>query len=311
MKVIYIMGAGHIGSTVLDVVISTHPHMESLGEVLKFYRSAWLPDENRHCACGLPAYECPFWTQVRQKWIESMGSEEAAHYIHLQERFERSRSSWARLLWNRFIRTSDFNRYIKGTEALFKAIQEVGGKKFLVDSSLIPKRAYALSMLPNIELYLIHMVRDGRGVIWSLMKPGKQIPEKVYVPAPPRRTTKYWISANLQSAWVFRHVRKNRRQLIRYEDFVINTPMVLDQIGEMIGEDLSGLVKDAALTNPNEARHTVGGNRIRFQKDKDIRLKADFAWMEHLPAKDRQMFWRLAGWLARQFGYKQNQVDYR
>jgi hypothetical protein len=43
---------------------------------------------------------------------------------------------------------------------------------------------------------------------------------------------------------------------------------------------------------------------------KDIRIKADFAWMEHLPEKDRLMFWRTAGWLARRFGYRQNQTDY-
>jgi len=310
MKVIYIMGAGHIGSTILDLVISSHPQIESLGEVSKFHRFGLLPDDNRKCACGLSVHECLFWSQVRELWAGMVGSKEAANYMYLQKRFERSLFGWGRLLWNGFNRTSELNEYVQSTEALYRAIQQVGGKKLLVDSSLTPKRAYALTMMPNIDLYLIHLVRDGRGVIWSLMKPGKIIPAKEYIPAPPQRTTRYWISANLQSAWVFHHVREEKRKLIRYEDFVTNPSMVLNQIGALVGEDLSGLVKDTILTNPSQVRHTVGGNRVRFQKNTDIRIKPDFAWMKHLPEKDRRTFWRMAGWLARRYGYMNNQVDY-
>ena len=99
--------------------------------------------------------------------------------------------------------------------------------------------------------------------------------------------------------------------LIRYEDFATNPSNVLNQIGEMIGEDLSGLIKDTKLTNTNQPRHTVGGNRVRFQKDEDIRIRPDFAWMDNLSEKDRRVFWRRAGWLARRFGYIQHQVDYQ
>lgn len=309
VKVIYIMGAGHIGSTVLDLVISSHPQIESLGEVSKLHRYGWSPDDNRRCACGLSVFECPFWSQVRQKWTDLTGSDDAVRYMYLQSRFERSRSGWGRLLWNGYNRTTEFAEYMQGTEAVYSAVQLVGGNDFLVDSSLTPKRAYALTMNSDIDLYLIHLVRDGRGVIWSLMKPGKKILTKEYVPAPPERTTRYWILANLQSAWVFRHVREGKRKLVRYEDFVTNPPMVLNQIGALIGKDLSGLVSGSALTNPSQVRHTVGGNRVRMQKD--IHIKPDFAWMEHLSEKDSRMFWQRAGWLARRFGYIENRSDYR
>ena len=108
---------------------------------------------------------------------------------------------------------------------------------------------------------------------------------------------------------MFRRVREEKRKVIRYEDFVMDPSMVLKQIGALIGEDLSGLVSDSALTNPSKVRHTVGGNRVRMQKD--IYIKPDFAWMEHLSEKDSKMFWRKAGWLARRFGYLEHQSDYR
>jgi hypothetical protein len=311
LKVIYIMGAGHIGSTILDLVLSSNPQIESLGEISKFHGYGWLPDDNRHCACGLTVYDCQFWTKVRKEWTELTTNVDANRFMYLQPKYERKISAWGRLLRNRVNRTAEFSEYLEGTEALYRAVVRTGGKKYLVDSSLTPKRAYAQSLNPNIDLYLIHLVRDGRGVIWSLMKPNKKIPAKVYIPAAPQRTTKYWISANLQSAWVFRKVNPERRKLIRYEDFATNPSAVLTQIGEFIGEDLSGLVMNAQLTNTSQIRHTVGGNRVRFQKDEDIRIKPDFAWMENLPEKDRRLFWRRAGWLARRFGYIQHQVDYR
>ena len=308
MKVVYIMGAGHIGSTILDLTISTHLNFESLGEISKFHRSRWFPDDNRKCACGLSVYECSFWIQVRTKWAELIGSDDAERYMYLQKRYEGSRSGWVRLLWNNYKSSVEFNEYLWGTTALYQAIQQVSGSPFLVDSSLTPRRAYGLTMNPDIDLYLIHLVRDGRGVIWSLKKPGKKILTKEYVPAPSWRTTKYWISANLQSTWVLYQVKEEKRQIIRYEDFVINPSLILNKIGNLVGEDMSGLLTDATLNHSGQDRHTVGGNRIRMQKD--IRIKPDFAWLEKLSEQDRKLFWGMAGWLARQYGYKKNQIDY-
>ena len=184
MKVIYLMGAGHVGSTILDIVLGTHPQIESLGEISKFHRFGWVRDDNRKCACGSSVYDCSFWSQVRQKWADMIGDDDVVRYVSLQRQFEDSRSGWARLLWNSYKPTFEFSEYMQKTEALYKAVQQVGGKPFLVDSSLTPRRAYALAMNPNIDLYLIHYLRDGRGCIWSLKKPGKQTLTKVYTPAP-------------------------------------------------------------------------------------------------------------------------------
>jgi hypothetical protein len=197
---------------------------------------------------------------------------------------------------------------MRGTESLYRAVQNASGKVFLIDSSLSPRRAYGLTLNPKIELYLIHLVRDGRGVIWSLKKPGKKILTKVYKPAPASKTIRYWITANLQSAYVFSQVKEERRRLIRYEDFVIQPDVILNKIGAWVGEDLSRDGNGSELNQFSAERHTVGGNRIRMQKE--IRIKPDFAWMEKLSEKDRKFFWRTAGWLARQYRYEDDQNNY-
>lgn len=295
------MGAGHIGSTIVDIVLGSHPHIESLGEVNKFHRRSWSLDENRKCSCGETVYECPFWIAVRKKWNELTGYDGPDRILALQDQFERTSSTWVPLVWNSLFPSSEFLEYQHATASLYRAIHLVGGSPILVESSLSPRRGFGLTKNHDIDLYLIHMVRDGRGVIWSLMKPGKKIMTKKYVPAPPLRTTRYWISANLQSLFVSSQVRREKKMLLRYEDFVTNPTETLTRIGEWIGEDLSGLIADFSLTNPDEERHTVGGNRIRMKKD--IRIRADFAWHEHLSQKDRKLFWRAAGWLAKRFGY--------
>ena len=303
MRVVYVTGAGHIGSTILDIVLGNHPHIQGVGEVSKVHRSGWVTDSRRRCACGSSVAECAFWPKVRARWAATVGGDDVDRYVYLQGLFERYRTAWPRLLWNSLRPSSDFQEYLHKTQALYEAIRDVSGRSVIVDSSLTPRRAYALTLNREIDLSLIHLVRDGRGVIWSLMKPNKKTLTKVYKPAPSWRTTKYWISANLQSAWVFQRVREEKRQRIRYEDFVTNPSMILNRIGTLVGEDMSSLAEDVATHRAIRAGHTVGGSSVRMSKD--ILVKPDFAWQDLLPAKDRRVFWLLAGWLAQRYGYTQ------
>jgi hypothetical protein len=300
------MGAGHVGSTVFDIALGSHPQIESLGEISKFHRFGWIDDKNRKCACGLSVYECSFWSHVRHLWVDKIGGNYTKRYLYLQKRIEDSRIGWVRLSMNSILRSSEIKEYNQMTEALYKSVHEVGGKPILVDSSLSPRRAYALTLNSNIDLYLIHFIRDGRGCIWSLKKPGKKILTKTYVPAPARRTAKYWISANLQSTLVYNRISEEKRLQIRYEDFATNPESILKQIGLWVGVDLSEVVLGSNVVNAGQVRHTVGGNRVRMLKE--ICIKPDTAWMENLPSKDRKTFWLMAGWLARKYGYIQHPV---
>jgi len=302
LKLIYLMGAGHIGSTVIEVVLGGHPHLQSVGEVWKL-PVAWVTGGERTCACGAPVQTCPFWQRVRSEWAGIVGSDAVARYTELRQHFEGSWAGWPRLLWKSRRSRSDFAEHVTKTEAFYEAIRRVGGKPVVVESSLTPRRAYALAMCPQIDLYLIHLVRDGRGVIWSLMNPAKRaLVKKAFKPTPSWRTTRYWISANLQSAWVAGRVRPERRLFLRYEDFAQNPGAALERIGAWVGEDLSGLLSaEGATQEPAAVRHTVGGNRVRMQRH--VQVRADLGWIEHLPGRDRRLFWAMAGWLARRYGY--------
>jgi hypothetical protein len=83
MKILYLMGAGHVGSTVIDVVIGAHPRIESLGEAWKL-PSAWAePASERVCACGAAIHACAFWQEARRLWAERVGDDDVARYVAL------------------------------------------------------------------------------------------------------------------------------------------------------------------------------------------------------------------------------------
>jgi hypothetical protein len=305
MKILYLMGAGHVGSTVIDVVIGAHPRIESLGEAWKL-PGAWAdPGSERVCACGTAIRACAFWREARGVWAELVGDDDVARYVTSMGRFEGSRSAWPRLLQSQLRPTTEFLEYLRRNRALYEAVRRVGGKPMVVESSLSPRRAYVLATTPGIELYLVHLVRDGRGVIWSHQNPAKQAVRKSFRPAPAWQTTRYWVSANLQSAYVYSRLPPERRLRLRYEDFATDPDAALVRLGRFVGEDLSGLLTpDRAIRQPAPVRHTPGGNRVRLMKE--VQVRKDFGWMEHLPAKDRALFWLCAGWLARSYGYERD-----
>lgn len=56
VEVLFIAGLSHSGSTVLNVVLGTHPRMVGVGEAR---RSVRTPDQGQ-CSCGETAQNCPF-----------------------------------------------------------------------------------------------------------------------------------------------------------------------------------------------------------------------------------------------------------
>ena len=299
------MGAGHSGSTILDIVLGNHPEVVAVGELYKLPRSGWVRSDDRRCACGQPIHRCPFWTEVHDRWIDRVGLDGVGAYIGLQDRFERSRSVWPRLLSERFHPSSDFTLYGSMTDALYRTVLDVSGKRVVVDSSKPPVRNYALLLNDRLDVRVVHLIRDGRGVAWSRSKSRARDVEggapRDRVGTSPRRSSVDWLVANLESEWVARTRGAGRITSLRYESFVEDPQDALRTVAALVGEDLAPLGRALAEGRPMDVGHNVGGNRLRMSKN--IVLRADYAWTSMLPEADRRTFWRIAGWLARRYGY--------
>lgn len=303
VRVIYIVGAGRSGSTMLDTILGNHPDVESFGELCRVLEEGWL--NGRYCACGQPVRSCSFWSDVRRQWARRTGTEDEGGYGVLMREIEKRRLWLPRLAREVRRATPRFQEYAMQTKALFQAIRAVSGKPVIVDSSKRSARAYALSMISGIDLRVIHLVRDGRGTAWSHKKSfekDKKMGVEVDIPSQTAwRTAAYWVAKNLQAEWVRRQLPPLRSMRVRYEDYVAQPRKVLARIGRLIDLDLSELGDAVSAGQPMNMGHTIAGNRLR--RSGGVRLRADMEWIEKLPRRDRRMCWTLAGWLLKHYGY--------
>lgn len=302
VSVIYVMGSGRSGSTLFDIVLGNHPDVESMGELTNLVRDCWV--RSVFCACGEIGPECEFWREVRRRWTTRIGSDDVVAYAALKSGVER-RGNFLRLAKGRRS-WPDLRRYGEQTFALFKSITEVGGRPVVVDSSKIPTRALALARTPGIDLRIVHLVRDGRGVAYSRRKAFARdmsagLPADIK-PTPLWRSSLYWTRENLQSEWVRRRLDPTRSVRVRYEDFTDDPAAVLATVGETVGLDLGDLATDLLACRPMTVGHTISGNRVRMSGA--IRLKPDTEWTTRLPAATRRALYLLNAPLMRRYGYR-------
>ena len=66
-KILYIVGAGRSGSTILDIALGNSPEICSSGELVRLPERGWLDDQ--YCACGERVNRCAFWRDVKSRWI--------------------------------------------------------------------------------------------------------------------------------------------------------------------------------------------------------------------------------------------------
>ena len=82
----------------------------------------------------------------------------------------------------------------------------------------------ALALIPEIDLRVIHVVRDGRGVAWSLAKPYKRDVksglQREIKPKSVSRTALRWTMVNLGTEYLSRKLDPKKVMRVRYEDFV-------------------------------------------------------------------------------------------
>jgi hypothetical protein len=332
VRVLEITGLDRSGSTILDIVLGNHPHIESVGEVANITMNGWISRESLRgidpkklrvpiCTCGkrldvlyvdTPDEACPFWSRVRREWVERTDSDSIEGYPKLRDNFERTRSAslvqqYLRLLYEKRRRSASFRSYAGLTRAFFESIRAVSGKPVIVDSSKSPVRAFALSIVPGIDLYVVHLVRDGRGVITSRRKVlKKNLRSGVmwdHEGVPMWKTVTRWIVLNLAAEWVCTRLGPNRTMRLRYEDFVADPKGALERIGSLIELDLTTVAEAASSGKPMQAGHNVGGNRTR--KSTIIALQPELAeeWRTALSPAEQRLSWVLMGWLMRRYGY--------
>ena len=298
VKVLYLAGDGRSGSTLLNIALGNHDDVVATGELCNVYR--YVFGQNNWCSCGVPVNDCGFWSGIR----DSLRAYDPEEILRLQSRFESNRAAW-RWPWLAGMNLNGFQTYQGFLLDLVRSVQEVSGKSILVDASKLPGRAMALASIPEVEFYLVNLVRDSRALVWARSKSWQQdLQNGIESNVPARSTSRVcfdWCKANLLTSLVRRQLHPSRSIRVRYEDFTTNPRSVLERIGEMLQVDFGKVATALQSGECLKKGHIGSGNRMRMG---EVRLKPDFGWMDQLPSRSQAVAWALTGTLLRRYGYQ-------
>ena len=191
--------------------------------------------------------ECSLWTRLAvDPKLHSLGSPfTRSRYIH-------------RALWQRPEIHADLRRFLAAAGKFYHDLAQITGASVIIDSSKSPALAALLTQVPGIELHVVHLVRDLRGVVSS----GRRT--KAYVSATSaRRCILQWYWANL-GAELLQHRAAGFLRL-RYEDFIVEPQPMLERIASA----LTGSPVRCSFLGDGHARirsqHHALGNPDKFQ----------------------------------------------
>jgi hypothetical protein len=298
MRVVYIGGIEHNGSTLLGLTLGNHPQIECIGELSQLPRLGWAGDQL--CACGENIADCQYWRNVRQTW-SGITQADIDVLITAENIFDRN-SSLPRLLLEKNIRSAAFARYSSQPRVLFEAIQHITGKPVIVDTSKRVSRALALSMMEGIDLRLIHLVRDARGVAHSSAKPQRAIQREWW------KSAARWHYINGSFRIVSHMLDKEKIMIVRYEDFIAQPEELLAQIGDFIGVDLTSVASVLSSGGALASGHIGIGNGF-LQGEQQIVLRRTIDWPQKMPRDDQRKVWRVTARSMRRYGYREEPDD--
>lgn len=300
IKVIYIAGNGRSGSTLLARMLGQFDNCISIGE----FKHIWQRNlsENQLCGCGEPFDACPFWQQV---FSEADIKQDPDQLKTMQAKVDRMRYLPNLLCPNRVFR-QQIDEFGSIVEAIFRAIQKTSGRQVIVDSSKEISRLFLYNALPQIELYVIHLVRDSRGVAfsWQRKRVRPEITERVvYMHRYSAGTTAFrWLGWNLLIHGFSRMIN-HKNLFLRYEDLILDPKTTLQQIVTKFGleqTDLSFVQGQQFVLTTED--HTVAGNPNRFQKGTML-LQLDLEWRQAMKERDQWVVTGLTWPLLLKYGY--------
>jgi DNA-directed RNA polymerase subunit K/omega len=308
VPVLYVGGSGRSGSTLLERVIGQLPDVFPLGEVVFLWRRGVLEDQL--CGCGERFSACPFWTAVGARAFGGWGSIELDEVLELQREVDRNRfiplmlaGAAAPASYRR--RLSRYRRYVV---AAYRAALAESGANVLVDSSKHASTAFLLARLSELEVRVVHLVRDSRGVAYSWTKQVRK-PEVVggdsYMPRyHPGRQSLYWTAYNAMFE-ALPMSRVDGVMRLRYESLLRDPRAEVERVARFAGVATTG----EAFSYLNDrtvdlaANHTVSGNPMRFKTGR-LELRMDDAWRRELPRRQAALVSAVTWPLQRRYGYR-------
>jgi hypothetical protein len=244
IKVLYIAGSGRSGTTIMARLLGEIDGFVNVGEAARYLLDSNLQARNTPCGCGKPVGECEFWKDIIQAVPPSLAS--------LGTELVRMRR-FPSLMRAQQSGVAGYGAILTAVSSVYEKVVQDTGCKVIVDSSKNPANGLLVSLIPDVELHVLHVVRNPHQVVASWTK------KKGYLAAHrPGPVIAWWWSYNILSEALQAKARSYRR--VRYEDFVRDPGGMLQQIAR----NVVGAPVATPFLNANEAsvhvQHVLAGN---------------------------------------------------
>jgi hypothetical protein len=315
IQYLYITGASCSGSTLLAFLLNAHPQMVSTSEMpiacrypgshdglRRVQRRA--NDESFPCSCGAPVLQCHFYKELQDR-INALPEPFSLEDWQAQHQLSKSRSVNILLfrplrsvfledmrdrlvtLWPGYQRVINTVSYRIAHFA--RAALSITGKEIFADVHKDSMRIRFLRASDQLNLKIIHLVRDVRGSAVSIMNHTRTDDLE--------RATRVWYNANMNSDRARRYVIPYQWMRITYDELCRETQGTMDRISDFVGVERSTIPEDFY-----KVEHHIIGNRMRLKGSGGI-VKLDESWKDRLTKHDLDVIARIGGTANRYFGH--------
>jgi Sulfotransferase family len=287
--VLFIGGLGRSGSTLLDRMLGRLDDLWSVGELVHLWQRG-LCDNNR-CGCGERFRDCAFWRQVGEVAFGGWDRLDVEEVLALKASVDRNR--YVPLMVLPVLSPAyraRLERYLGLLERLYEAVWEVSGRPLVVDASKHASHAFLVRRLRGVDLRLVHLVRDSRGVAFSWTKRMRRAEvvegDALMATEGPLRLSARYLGYNL----LFHLLKLTgvRGILLRYESLVRDPAAELARVLALASRPAAagelGFVGDGWVElGPS---HALAGNPMRFHSGR-VPLRVDEEWRGQLRRRQR------------------------
>ncbi len=306
---VYIMSAGHSGSTLLNLLLGSHSRAIAVSELTHLPKNI---AHNEMCSCGSVILECPFWSQVIRRLGKKLdldllsdpyalqmgfiGDNRAIYSDRLGRSYQAAWQARRSLIYLQQLTgirlpgwaQHEFSRAQAARVQAYEEIRAVSGEPVVVDASKEYLQGVSLYKSDPARTRLILLVRDGRAVFYSNLRRKHSWKHSLHA------WRKYYGHA---LPIIGRRIPAEHVYHLKYEDLVASTEQQLRQVCHFLELEF-----ESSMLNPQaNLQHVASGNNMRLAANKSIKL--DTTWMTELSGEQVAYFDRHAGDLNRKLGY--------
>lgn len=238
VRLVYIAGSGHVGSTLLELMLNAHPLVVSGGELKVVHRASQVGGTLK-CTCGGTAATCTFWALVSNTLERNGGP------------------SLSSIKTDGTLTPDDVAANVR----LLQTMAELTGTQVIVDSSKSTSRLRKLMESPDLEVLPVVLYRDPRGQVFSEVRKRRSLLIAIL------RFDQFYRS-------ILRALGGRPHAFLCYEDLVAAPEATLRALMPALGLHFDPLQFDWGSAE----HHGLGGNRMRRKRNANTAITADESW---------------------------------